>query len=412
MNRTKRPRFFYGYVIVTAALCISMIMWGTRASFGVFFEPVLDEFGWSRAITSGGFSLSWMLTGLLSIVIGRLNDGFGPRMVMTVVGLLLCLGYFLMSRLNAIWQLYLFFGVISLGMTGAVVPLLSTVARWFIKMRAFMTGIVLASTGIALIVLLPIASQLVSDHGWRNSYIMVSALALVVIVPAAQFLKRDPYQMGKLPYGSNEVNTVGSDTKTYGLSFREAFHTKQLWMLGGVYFCTYFLFYVFVVHMVIYATGQGISPTKAVSIMAFIGGGGIAGRVLSGVIADRAGNKFSMIISSTLLVIALFWLLVAKDLWMLYLFGAIFGFAHGGLATMESPMVAEIFGMRSHGVLLGFVFFVDTIGGAISPILTGFIFDVTHSYYPAFLLCATIGVINLILVLLLRPIRGLTKNIH
>ena len=74
-------------------------------------------------------------------------------------------------------------------------------------------------------------------------------------------------------------------------------------------------------------------------------------------------------------------------------------------------MTAEIFGMRSHGVLLGFVFFADTIGGATGPVLAGFIFDVTNSYNLAFLLCAVSGVINLILVLLLRPIRGLTRNI-
>ncbi len=412
MNRAKKPRFFYGYAIVAAALCISVVMWGTRTSFGVFFEPVLDEFGWSRAITSGGYSISWILTGLLSIVVGRLNDRFGPRKVMTVVGFLLCLGYLLMSTLDAIWQLYLFFVVISIGMSGALVPIMSTVARWFVKMRALMTGIVLAGTGIAFIVLLPAASQLVSSYGWRTSYIIVSALALVVIVPAAQFLKRDPYQMGQLPYGSSEVSTAGSDAKTYGLPFRKALHTRQLWLLSGIYFCTYFLFYVFVVHMVIHATGQGISPTKAAGIISFMGGGSIAGRVLAGAIADRAGNKFSLIISSVLMVIALFWLLVAKDLWMLYLFGVIFGFAQGGLATMQSPTVAEIFGMRSHGVLLGFVFFADTIGGAISPIIAGYIFDVTYSYDTAFLLCAVIGVINLILILLLRPIRGLTRNTY
>ena len=410
LNRTRRPRFFYGYVIVLAALFISVVMWGTRQTFGVFFEPVLDEFGWTRAITSGGFSLSWILTGLLSIGVGRLNDRFGPRIVMTIAGLLLSLGYLTMSRLSTLWQLYLFFGVISIGMSAALVPLMSTVARWFVKIRALMTGVVLASTGIAMMVVLPVASQLISNYGWRVSYIIIGILALVVIVSGAQFLKRDPGQIGQLPYGSDGVNAGGSNLEADGSSFREALYTRQLWLLSGVYFCSYFLFYVFLVHIIIHATGQGISPTKAVGIMAFMGGGGIAGRVLMGIVADRVGNKLSMVASSTLLVIALFWLLAAKDLWMLYLFGAIFGFGHGGLATMESPMVAEIFGMRTHGVLLGFVFFADTIGGAIAPVLAGYIFDVTSSYNLAFLLCTVIGVVDLILVLLLRPIRGLPGN--
>ena len=169
-----------------------------------------------------------------------------------------------------------------------------------------MTGVVLASTGIAMIVVLPVASQLISNHGWRISYIIIGILALVVIVSGAQFLKRDPGQIGQLPYGGGEVNAGGSNLEADGLSFREALYTRQLWLLSGVYFCTYFLFYVFLVHIIIHATGQDISPTKAVGIMAFIGGGGIAGRVLMGIVADRAGNKLSMVISSTLLVIALF----------------------------------------------------------------------------------------------------------
>ena len=141
-----------------------------------------------------------------------------------------------------------------------------------------------------------------------------------------------------------------------------------------------------------------------------LGAGGVVGRVSMGMVADRIGNKFSMIISSTLMLVSLLWLLLAKDLWMLYLFGVIFGLGHGGMATMESPMVAKIFGMRSHGVLLGFVFFADTIGGAISPVVAGYIFDAMGGYYLAFVLAVVIGAVNLTLVWLLKPIRSVPTN--
>lgn len=367
---------------------------------------MLDEFGWSRALTSGGFSLSWPLTGLLSIGVGRLNDRFGPRIVMTTAGFLLGLGYLLMSRLDALWQLYLFFGLISISMSASLVPLMSIIARWFVKRRALMTGLVLASNGIALMVLLPAANQLISSYGWRISYIIIGILPLVIVILAAQFLKRDPYQMGLLPDGVNEVSTTNSSEKTKGLSFREGFRARQLWLLSGVFFCSYFLFYVFTVHIVIHATGLGILSTKAVIIVAFMGGGGIAGRVLAGIFADRIGNKRSMVVSSLLMVIALFWILFAKDLWMLYLFGVIFGFGHGGLAIMESLMTAEIFGMRSHGVLLGFVFFADTIGGAIGPVFAGYIFDITGSYNAAFQISAILGILIIALIVFLKPIKG------
>jgi MFS family permease len=325
---------------------------------------------------------------------------------MTVAGFLLSLGYLLMSQLSSMWQLFLFYGIISIGMSADLVPILSTVARWFVKMRAFMTGIVLASTGIALMVIVPAAHQAILHYGWRTVYMIIGSVVLIVVVIAAQFLRRDPYQVGKLPYGYDETNTTASGMQTYGLSFKEALRTKQVWLISLVYFCTYFVYHIFVVHMVIYATGQGIPSARAVGIMAFIGAAGIAGRIIMGIFADRIGNKQAMMLSAGLMMLALFWLLGAKELWMLFLFGVTFGFGHGGIATTESPIVANVFGMRSHGVILGLVFFCDTVGGAMGPFLAGYIFDVTSSYRLALLLCTILGVINLITILLLRPLKS------
>jgi MFS family permease len=401
-----KPTVFYGYVIVATALCMCIMMWGARFSFSVFFAPVLDEFGWSRAATAGGFSLSWAFTGLLSIAVGKLNDRLGPRMIMTVAGCLVGLGYLLMSTLNSVWQLYLFYGVISIGMSAVLVPILTTVAKWFVKMRAFMTGIVLSSSGIALMVIVPVANRIILDYGWRTAYTIIGSVTIVVVVLSAQLLRRDPDQMGKVPYGSDGKRSTLLKSGAQGLLFKEALHTYQVWLMCFVYFCTYFIYNVLVVHMVIYARGQGISQAQAVAIIAFLGGAGIVGRILWGVFADVLGNRKAMVLSAGLMMLALFWLQVAVDAWILVLVGLAFGFSHGGLATMESPMVANIFGMRSHGTILGLVFFADTVGGATGPFLAGYLFDVTRSYHVAFLLCAILGIANLAAILLLRPLKS------
>ena len=136
LPRTK-PRFFYGYIVVGAAFIILMVSFGVNNAFGVFFNPILADFGWSRAMTSGAFSLSWVIQGVLGIVMGGLNDKFGPRLVMTVCGLLMGAGFLLMSQVNAIWQIYLFYGiVVGVGMSGVMVSQVSTIAKWFVKRRS------------------------------------------------------------------------------------------------------------------------------------------------------------------------------------------------------------------------------------------------------------------------------------
>ncbi len=148
---------------------------------------------------------------------------------------------------------------------------------------------------------------------------------------------------------------------------------------------------------------MGISPASAASILTIIGGLSIAGRVTMGGASDKIGSKPAIIIGFILLLLAFSWVVVAKELWMLYLFAAVFGFGYGASATVHSPLVADLFGLRAHGVILGVISFSSTTGGAIGPVLAGHIFDITGSYHLAFLICVTLGVVNIVLISLLRP---------
>ena len=109
------------------------------------------------------------------------------------------------------------------------------------------------------------------------------------------------------------------------------------------------------------------------------------------------------------MAVALFWLQVASELRMLYLFAGIFGFAYGGMQVLFSPIVAELFGLRSHGVILAATAFSGTIGAAIGPFLSGYIFDITSSYNLAFLICATMAAIGFIFASVIRPVRSESK---
>ncbi len=403
----RKPKFFYGYVVVLATFCIMVMAGGTWVIFGVFFEPMLTEFGWTRAMLSGATSLRIFITTLLGIAGGRLTDKFGPRLVVTVCGLFLGLGFFLMSRISTIWQLYLVFGVITgAGMSGLFVPMISTVSRWFVKRRGMMTGIVLSGASLGMIIMPPLATWLITTYGWRTAYTIVGLIAMIVIILATQFIKRNPAQIGQLPDGENRVKPESLGLPARSLSLREAIHTRQFWTLCAVFGCLWFSTMAIWVHIVIHAIDLGIPAISAANILAIMGGAGIAGRVLIGSLTDRIGYKPALLIGFTLTVVSLLWLLVAKELWALNLFAVIFGFGTAGLVVLEAPLTARLFGLGSLSVIMGSVEFVSTTLSISSPIVAGYIFDIMDSYQLAFLICAGASVIGLMLSLLLRPINN------
>ena len=225
----QKPRFFYGYTVVIASLFIMIAIWGTRYTFGVFFNPMLDEFGWTRAMISGAFSLSMALEGSLCTVVGVLTDKVGPRMVMTVCALLLMLGAWLMSEVNSLWQLYLVYGVLIGGaMSCAFVPLASNLTRWFVARRSMMTGIMATGSGIGPLIGSPIAMALIAGYDWRFAILIMGVASLVIMLTAAQFLRRNPAAVGQLPYGEQKESIPSNGQ---GLSFKQVLRMWRSWAI-------------------------------------------------------------------------------------------------------------------------------------------------------------------------------------
>lgn len=403
LGRARKPGFFYGYMVVVAAFCSQGIFWGTYQSFGVFFKPLIGEFGWSRAITSGAPSLCWLLAGFISIVAGTLSDRFGPRLVMTGCGFLFGLGYLLMSRVGSIWQLYLFYGlIVAIGLSAADVVPLSTVSRWFVKKRGMMTGITKIGTGIGMMVMPLVASRLIVGYGWRTSYIILGTGALIVLLCVAQLFKRDPAQMGQLADGEEKVNTGRSNSVEGGIFSQEAMRMKQFWTICAAYLCVGICVQTVMVHIVPHTEDIGISAAKAASVLSTIGGVSIAGRLVMGRVGDKIGHERAMAICFLPVAGALFWLQVAEDLWMFYLFAAVYGFGHGGFFALIPSLIAQFFGTKAHGAIYGLVNACGATGAAIGPLLAGHIFDLTSSYRIPFLIVAGLSIIGLILIVSLR----------
>ncbi|MBS1197867.1 MAG: sugar phosphate permease [Proteobacteria bacterium] len=400
-------KYFYGYNIVAASFLIQGICIGAMFTYGVFFKELQQAFGWSRALISGASSLAFFVMGVGAMIAGTLNDKIGPRIILTVSGASIGLGYLLMSQLSLPWQLYLLYGLFAgIGFSTHDVNTLSTVARWFVKTRGMMTGLVKVGTGIGQFVIPLIASALIAAYGWRNAYLMVGGFVLLTLIALAQFMKRDPSKIGLLPDGNAQSRFCdASPVADHSLSLREALRTKQFWGICFAEFAIFFCLFTVLVHIVPHAMDQGLKPAMAASVLSTIGGASILGRLVMGMVNDKIGGRKSLMVCFMVLISSLVLLLFTGSAGMLFLFAVVYGLAHGGIFTVMSPMLAEFFGMRSHGQLFGTVLFAGTIGATIGPILTGHVFDITGEYRMAFMALTGFAISGFMPILFLRPIK-------
>ena len=360
-----------------------------------------------RAITSGAFSLSWLMQGVSAIFMGKLNDRYGPRVVLTICGILVSSGFLMTTQIDARWQLYLFYGgFIGSGTGGVYVPLVSTIARWFTSRRNTMTGLAVSGIGFGTFLFSPVANYLISVYSWRTSYTILGITLMVTILFATQFLRRDPEKMGQLPYDSQEsIEIKQDDDRVYSL--KEAAMTREFWLVFAMFFCFGFCFSSIIVHIAPHATDIGKSTATAAGLVATIGIASITGKVLFGRIGDRIGNKSIYMICFSMMVFSLLWLTPTRQALLLYLFAVVFGLAYGGNATSQSPLVATLFGLQSHGIIMGTVNNGFTVGATLGPFLSGALFDKMGDYEAAFLINAFLSFMGLMLSILLKPKKAL-----
>ena len=404
-------RYFYGYNIVAAGFTIQAVCIGAMFAFGVFFKEIQAEFGWSRATIAGASSLAFFMMGAVGVLAGRLNDSVGPRLLIAISAGFLGLGYLLMSRMQSPLQLYLLYGVMAgIGFSTHDVITLSTVARWFVKRRGVMSGIVKVGTGSGQLLGPMIATALLAAFGWRNSNMIIGAVILVALMVVAQIMRRDPQGMGLQPDGGAMTGGRVIEPGNQGISLREAARTKQFWAMCITEFAVLCCLLTVVVHIVPYARDLGLAPAHAAGVLSTIGGVSILGRIVMGAVTDRIGGKRALITCIVVLFSGLIWLQLTTEAWSLFFFAAIYGFGHGGFFTVVSPMVAELFGTGSHGLLFGIILFSGTLGGAVGPLLAGRTFDLTGSYQSVFMVLTVLILIGFVLMVFLRPVRSREIN--
>ena len=394
---------YYGYHVVWASFLIQGVTIGGNFAYGVLFKELEMEFGWSRATIAGASSASLLVMGFMAVAAGRLNDRIGPRWLLTASAVFYGLGYLLFSRLQAPWQLYLVYGLmVGIGLCTHDVVTLSTVARWFTRRRGLASAVVKVGTGCGKL-LVPLAvAALVAGYGWRTACVAFGATALVVLVAAAQVMRPDPESMGLRADGAARRGSPVPPEPYTGSATR----SPLFWILCCSQAIVFACLITITIHIVPHATDLGAPRATAAAVISAIGGISVLGRLAVGGAIDRIGGRRALIACYAALFASLVWLQFANEPWMLFVFAAVYGVAHGGFFTVMSPTVAEFFGTRVHGALFGTVLMFGSIGGAIGPLAAGAVFDATGSYRIAFGVLLGLAVAGLVLVSRLPPMRG------
>ncbi len=428
MNILNPKQIYYGWwVAVSAMIVISVGAGFYWLGFGVFFLPLAMEFNTNRTTLSGAMAIAQLEGGLLGPIDGYLVDRYGPRKMMFVGVTIMGIGFILMSMVNSLLMFYVvYLLLISLGMSvGVRVPAIVAPTNWFVRKRGMALGITTSGVGIGGI-FVPILGWLVINMGWRPTAAIAGLVVLAVGLPLAAVMRHRPEQYGMLPDGripqtspSDSVDPVADDSGDNAIqatslvqdeyeseasySMMEALRTPVFWLLSMVFGLRQLIIGAIGLHQVPFLIDIGVDAQMAATVLGMTAITSIIGRLGFGWLADRIEKRFVM--AATIGLAGLGALILANVTlwWHLIFFVATYGIGWGGGATIMSVLRAEYFGRRAFGTISGMMDFVQMFGLVLGPIFAGFVFDVTSSYYIAFMIFAISGALASAIMLFIKP---------
>ncbi len=302
----KLKNVHYGWVIVFVSALIMMVFAILISSRGIFLTALTEWFNWDRGVISGAYSVSFIVSGLLALFSGRLADKFGPRIMVTLLGLLVGSGLILMSMVSSIVHVYLIWILlIGVGSSCGITPLLSTIPKWFNKRRALVIGITFAGFSVGGITWPPVIERLVANVGWQSAYMIAGLITLVIITALAQLMRKNPQKMGLQPYGEREqVKSTPRvlDLAATGITLTQALKTTSYWLIALCRFSFMFVFQLIAVHIFPHAVDIGLSQIIAATIISITAISNTISKLLVGFVADRIGYRLTLFLAAVVLV--------------------------------------------------------------------------------------------------------------
>ena len=422
-----RGRIFYGWFIVAAGFFALFVSMGARNGFGVFVIPMTDDLDWSRTEISAAIAIGILVNGLSQPFIGRLYDKYGGRLVISISLLVLGLATMLLAATSNFGTTFAFtinfvvmevtfstsllfliviYGfIMSTASSGvSLVTIHAVLAKWFYRRRGMVLSICTAGTSVGGLILTPFAASLILWANWHIAWLVLGTFVLVLALPLVAILIRDkPEDIGEIPDGASDVRAHQTSNRPAhnaaapleSDNWKDSFRSPPIWQLSGAYFVCGVTTLIISTHYVPFAIDLGISPGVAALAFGLMQGLNAVGVLIVGVLADMFSRK--NILATVYFIRFLAYVMLVTPSILNTLVGVsippslgIWGFAVlAGMSWIATPpltssLTADIYGTNNLGTLGGFTTFAHQIGGSVSVLVAGVLYDVTGTYVVPF----------------------------
>jgi MFS family permease len=404
---------FYGWRMIAAGSAIRMLGGGFHLyGFTIFFLPITNELGLSRAATSLVFSLARAEGAIEGPLAGYVIDRYGPRPMMLAGILLSGLGYMLLGTVHSYTAfLVVYLGIISLGFSAGFMHSPMVLANsWFIKRRALAMTLISSAIGIGGTLITPLLAFAVQTWGWRMGAFIAGIGLLLAGIPVALTVKPSPETMGLVPDGAPDTSQfrtevsgapVGRGPETE-FTFRQALRTAAFWQLILATTTRVGVYNAITVHFVPIMVWRGASEPRAAAMLAATALMSLPSHLLVGWIADRVNKPALMAACMFIGAAAVAVLAYGDGEWSLWLFTLLFTFVEA-IFPVGWATVGDFFGRKHFATIRGSMSFFYLWGPALGPVITGYVYDLHQSYAPLMSAYIATSIVAGLLYASLRP---------
>lgn len=384
-----REQYHYAWLVVGMGTMLRVTANFVSQAFAVILVVLQTDFAWGVTAIVLAQVFRSLASALLSPVSGWVGDRYGARKSLFVAAILYVAGMLLLSSVNELWQLYIYYSLV-LGLAQALftVNIPTTVAAWFKRKLGVAVGIQQSFGGMGASVTAPALALLVSLTGWQVGFWIIAAVGGVVLFSLLFFFHSDPADRGMRPLGATDDDPapVPANSETAKLRskvfLQHARRTRAFWNLPLIHLLGCVGHAVVIWHVVFFATEQGLSLAAAAWIVTIYTMASVSSRLFIPILADRFGAKVTMILPYALqgvTVIMLFW---AQTAWEFYLFAVLFGIGFGG--EMSAFLIAnrQYYGMGPVRSIFGFQHLGSGLGMALGGLVGGVIYDFRNAEAP------------------------------